>query len=54
MIKRVYKMEDLTDSAEMYRSGPPWWLHVMLFGLIMFLISAISILSAFLERGIKH
>ena len=45
MIQRVYQMEDLTESAEMLRQGPPWWLHAILFGLIALLLIAGTLLA---------
>ena len=45
MIKRIYQFEELTESAEVSRSGPPWWLHVALFGLILTIIAAAAVLG---------
>ena len=38
MIKRIYLIEELGGSSEMLRSGVPWWLHGILFGLILLLV----------------
>ncbi|HKS27701.1 MAG TPA: hypothetical protein VJS44_07770 [Pyrinomonadaceae bacterium] len=43
MIKQIYELEELTESAEMLRTGPPFWLHALLFGLILALLVATSI-----------
>jgi hypothetical protein len=53
MIKRIYQMEDLAESSEMLKDGPPWWLHAILFGLILGLIAAVSIISGMAQRRIK-
>ena len=45
MIRRIYRMEDLTESAEMLRQGPPWWLHAVLFGLIALLLITGALLT---------
>jgi hypothetical protein len=46
MIDPVGEMSDLTESAEMLRSGPPWWLHAILFGLsILLIVAAATILA---------
>jgi hypothetical protein len=46
-------MEDLTDAAEMLRSGPPWWFHVLLVLLILLLIAAGPILGIILAGAVK-
>jgi len=48
MITRIYRMEELTDSAEMLRTGPPWWFHLLLVLLILLLIGAGPIMAVFL------
>lgn len=53
MIKRIYQMENLAESSEMLRLGPPWWLHAILFGLILGLIAAVSIISGMAQQRIK-
>jgi len=53
MIKRIYEMDDLAESSEMLRHGPPWWLHAILFGLILGLIAAVSIISGMAQQKIK-
>ncbi|PYT07944.1 MAG: hypothetical protein DMF60_06050 [Acidobacteria bacterium] len=53
MIKRIYQMEDLAESAEMLKHGPPWWLHAILFGLILGLLAAVSIISGMAQQRIK-
>ena len=53
MIKRIYQMEDLAESSEMLKQGPPWWLHAILFGLILGLSAAISIISALAQHRIE-
>jgi len=40
MTQRNYDLSDLTEPAEALRSGPPWWLHAILFGLSVLLIVA--------------
>ena len=50
MIQRIYKMEDLTEAAEMLRKGPPWWLHAALFGIIVTILVAFATL---VETGTK-
>lgn len=53
MIKRIYQMEDLAESSEMLKQGPPWWLHAILFGLILGLIAAVSIISGIAQQRIR-
>ena len=53
MIKRIYQMEDLAESSEMLKHGPPWWLHVILFGLILGLLAAVSIIGGMAQQRIK-
>lgn len=53
MIKRIYQIEDLAESSEMLKHGPPWWLHAILFGLILGLIAAVSIISGMAQQRIK-
>jgi len=55
MIKRIYQLDDLKESAELLRQGPSWWVHAVLFGLIVVLIAAVSIISGTLNaRAKKH
>jgi hypothetical protein len=44
MIKRIYDIDELTESAELIRSGPPWWLHAALFALILLVLAGVSVL----------
>jgi hypothetical protein len=53
MIKRIYQMEDLAESSEMLKQGPPWWLHAILFGLILGLLAAVSMISGMAQQRIK-
>lgn len=53
MIKRIYQMEDLAESSEMLKQGPPWWLHAILCGLILALLAAVSIISGIAQQRIK-
>ena len=54
MIKRIYQMEDLTESSEMLRQGPHWWIHATLFGLILVLLAAVSVISAVIRSRLKN
>lgn len=53
MIRRIYEMEDLTESAEMLREGPPWWLHAILFGLIALLLGAGAVISRSMAKKVS-
>jgi hypothetical protein len=53
MIKRIYRMEELTESAELLRAGPPWWVHVVLFGLIFVLLASVTIITAVLKHRLR-
>ena len=54
MIKRIYQLDDLKESAELLRQGPSWWVHAVLFGLIVVLITAVSIISGILNERAKR
>ncbi len=43
-------MEDLTDSAEMLRSGPPQWFHAILLLMMMLVFGSIPFLGIILLR----
>ena len=45
MIKRIYLIEELSESAEMLQRSVPWWLHGILFGLIILVLLSASIIS---------
>ena len=53
MIKRIYRMEELTESAELLRAGPPWWVHVVLFGLILILLASVTVITAVLKHRLR-
>lgn len=54
MIKRIYQLDDLKESAELLRQGPSWWVHAVLFGLIVVLITTVSIISGILNERAKR
>ena len=40
MITRVYKLEELSESAELLESGPPSWLQFLAFAVMIGLLLA--------------
>jgi hypothetical protein len=53
MIKRIYRMEDLEESAELLRQGPPWWVHVALFALIFILLATASVVGVIIRNKVR-
>lgn len=53
MIKRIYQMEDLEESAELLRQGPSWWVHVALFGLIFLLLATATVVGAIIRNKVR-
>jgi hypothetical protein len=39
MITRIYKFEELTESAELLASNPPYWIQILLFSIVLGLLA---------------